>query len=336
MLKLSLDFYGVSVAISGDQSQIIGNLRDRFKFFHRSSLDDKADVTISFKKENKDLRTFEARKTIGVSPRNYYFQYRHLLFADYFGKAFSIYNLKSNSFEVYSEIDDMIYEIIYLFILSQVGTLLEKKGIYRTHGIAFESLGLGYLILLPSGGGKSSLALRLLERTSANIVSEDSPLIGPGNKMHSLPLGIGVDPDKLGFKVPDKDIFSYYRMEFAKKKIILPNYYLNRIAKDPVALNFVIIGKRSLGSEAKIVRCGSFALMKTLTKKMVIGLGLFQGIEFLLHRYRLLRLRMILLLIKRFIKAMRINIGTRKYIFYMGYDYDKNFRTLTEFLDQRD
>ena len=47
--------------------------------------------------------------------------------------------------------------------------------------------------MLPSGGGKSTLALRALQEPGIGLISEDSPLLDRRGRLHPFPLRIGVN-----------------------------------------------------------------------------------------------------------------------------------------------
>ena len=88
---------------------------------------------------------------------------------------------------------ELVYERFYLTVLARVGLLLDRRGLHRVHGLGVGSS----LILLPPGGGKSTLALELLPR-GLPLVSEDTPLLDRRGRLHPFPFRLGVREPVLG------------------------------------------------------------------------------------------------------------------------------------------
>ena len=97
-----------------------------------------------------------------ATPRNNMFQRWKSDHIDYFGQALNIYDRESKLSQIITEDIELAHEIAYLTILSRVSEALEKKRLHRIHGLGIESAGKGTIVLLPSGGGKSTMALSLL------------------------------------------------------------------------------------------------------------------------------------------------------------------------------
>lgn len=94
--------------------------------------------------------------------------------------------------DVYAQDPEEGYLRLLLCVQSRLGELLEKRGLHRVHG-----LGLRHgLVLLPPGGGKSTLAWELLRRGQGQrLLSEDTPLLDLGGRLHSFPFRLGLRDD---------------------------------------------------------------------------------------------------------------------------------------------
>jgi hypothetical protein len=176
-----------------------------------------------------------------------------------------------------------VHEAAYHYLLSRIGEHLESAGFTRLHSLALSGAQGAVAVLLPSGGGKSTLALRALRAEGVRLLSEDSPLIDRRGRLHPFPLRIGVnatDADRL----PGGSIRRLQRMEFHPKLALDLDAFADRIEPSPVPLRHLVIGRRSLGREADLERVGRLGAVGTLVREGVIGVGIYQGMEFILQR----------------------------------------------------
>jgi hypothetical protein len=80
-------------------------------------------------------------------------------------------------------------EIGYLYLQSEIGRFLDKQGLHRVH-----ALGLGLpsgeaaLVMMPSEGGKSTLALELLRAGGCMLLSGDTALVDRFGNLLPYPL----------------------------------------------------------------------------------------------------------------------------------------------------
>jgi len=74
------------------------------------------------------------------------------------------------------------------------------------------------IVLLPSGGGKSTIALRILKENDFKLLSEDSPLVDKRGDVYPFPLRIGIMEGEAEEKLPDEYTERIERMEFEPKK----------------------------------------------------------------------------------------------------------------------
>ncbi len=94
--------------------------------------------------------------------------------------------------ELYAHEPEQAYLRLMLCIQSRLGALLEERGLYRVHGLGLEN----GLILLPPGGGKSTLAGELLRRGQGRrLLSEDTPILDSRGRLHAFPFRLGLRDD---------------------------------------------------------------------------------------------------------------------------------------------
>jgi hypothetical protein len=339
---LRLDVYGLWIDVSlahGDPAgdgdfDVLGNLGKDFYFFRRHVDPARPGPRVELRLH---LTTFDRTAlpplgSVGLTPRNYFYAHGHTLYADYFNKAFTVYDRSTRSLDVYTLKTAMAYEIAYLFILSQTGLHLDSIHMHRVHGLGISYRGKGCLLLLPSGGGKSTHGYKLLANPEVRILSEDSPVLDRNLRMHAFPTRIGINPADLGEPVAPEHIRTIERMEFSPKTVIDITCFEDKLELNPVRLETILIGKRFLGDHAAVRRAGRLRGFKALLTKMVIGIGLYQGLEYLMHRGTLSALKLMPTFVRRLFLAVRLCLATRIYVCEMGCNVERNVKTIEEFL----
>lgn len=178
-------------------------------------------------------------------------------------------------------------ELAYLYLQSEIGRLLDAQGLHRVHalGIGLPS-GKAVLVLLPSGGGKSTMALELMKQRGCVLLSDDSPLIDRKGKVHPFPLRLGFRPQA---KIPDAWREKSHTFERRKhgSKILVP---ITTLPEDTIPETnsvfkpgFLVIGKRhGQNLTPSVTRVSSHKGVFPLFRDMVVGLGIAQVAELVL------------------------------------------------------
>ena len=98
--------------------------------------------------------------------------------------------------QLISRDETLVPELGYLFLQSEIGRFLDAQGLHRVHalGLALPS-GRAALVLLPSGGGKSTLATEVLRSGQARLLSDDTPLLDRFGNAHPYPLRLSFRED---------------------------------------------------------------------------------------------------------------------------------------------
>jgi len=267
------------------------------------------------------------------TPRNVCFKHGGLSYIDYFGRALMIFDRRAGRAVVHGHDHDLLHEIAFLFILSTVGQALDRRGLHRVHALGVRRNGEAILVLLPSGGGKSTTALTLLRQPGFELLGEDTPIIDRRGRVLPFPLRLGVRPGA-AHGVDPKYLRTVKRMEFDPKTLIDVEAFADRLGETAPA-GLLLVGQRNLGRVSRIERMPRRQAFHALVKYMVVGLGVYQGLEFLLERgaFELVgklgtvssRMRNALALIRR--------ADCRRFV--MGRDLDLNLETLLEYLDGR-
>jgi hypothetical protein len=137
------------------------------------------------------------------------------------------------------------------------------------------------LVLLPMGGGKSTLGLHLLKHPEVQILSDDAPFLDRRGRVLACPLRLGLLPGSEE-SIPAEHRRLIGRMEFGPKYLANYSYFQNRVcpAAEP---GLVLIGARILAPECRVEEVGMIAGLRACVSNCVVGVGLFQGLEFILQ-----------------------------------------------------
>jgi hypothetical protein len=186
-------------------------------------------------------------------------------------------------------------------------------------------------VLLPSGGGKSTLALSALREPGVRLLSEDSPLMDGRGRLHPFPLRIGVnlgDADLL----PPGATRRLERIEFHPKLALEVDAFADRISTSPAQLRHLVIGQRTLGADAGIERVPRRAALGTLLREAVVGVGLYQGMEFVLQRGMLDAAGQVRPAAMRASRCAAVLRHAAVWRLTLGRDRDRNWRALQPLL----
>lgn len=332
-MKAHLDFLGLSIEVAGDVDDVVDEVRRDFSWFvTEGAPPDAAVVRMTLRKEAPPFDELPAIPAAFSTPRNYCYRDGDQSYVDYFGRGLTIHDRRASTCVLYATDHDLLHEMAYLFILSTVGQHLDRRHIHRLHALGVSYRGHGILLLLPSGGGKSTTALQLLARPGFALLAEDTPLIDRHGRILPFPLRVGVRPEH-DTGIPARFLRTMSRMEFDPKTLIDIEYFRDRIGTITTP-SLLLVGERNLGDVSALVPMPRRSALRALVSNLVVGLGVYQGLEFLLERsaWELLgkagvvasRLRASLALLRR----------VRTFRFVMGRDVDRNIETLAAFLDR--
>jgi len=329
--SINLHFYGLNLGLQSHDAEVVDSIRLDFSYFQTESSN--TDVKITVFNEAPPYDELPNLCAAFYTPRNVCYRKNETTYIDYSGKALSIYNSKKKTCYIYGKNKHLIHEISYLCILSIVGQFLDSKKIHRVHALGVSRRGKAILILLPIGGGKTTLALEFLKSKDVKLLSEDTPLITPQGKILPFPLRIGVQLGQ-NIDVPQKYIRRIERMEYGPKTLIDIGYFYDRIGtiSEP---GIIIVGERTLGTQSKIEPLSKLKAVNAFVKNAVVGLGIYQGLEFLLEKGTWEILNKSGLAFSRFKNSLKIINRSKLYRFIIGRDRQKNYNTLLDFIKRK-
>jgi hypothetical protein len=267
------------------------------------------------------------------TPRNVCFQNSRDTYIDYFGRGLAVFNRREKQCVIYGTDPELVHEIAYLFMLSTAGEYLDSRGLHRVHALGVTYRNRGILLLLPSGGGKSTMALELMRCPEFLLLGEDTPLVDRRGRILPFPLRLGARPEQ-ETGVPPEHLRTVQRMEFDPKTLIDIEYFKDRLG-DEVSADLILIGERNLGEISEIVPLARRHALNALVKYMVVGLGVYQGMEFVLERGLKELLGKVGVAFSRLHNSVRLLASAPAYRFVLGRNIEKNRQTLLDFVHQR-
>ena len=241
-----------------------------------------ADVTVRLEQGAPDWDGFGPLEGGFVTPRNVVYQDGDRTIIDWFGRASGVLDRTSGELEIRGEDVHLVHEAAYLFLLSRIGEHLDALGLPRLHALALAGESGGVAVMLPSGGGKSTLAVRALRSGGVRILAEDTPLLDRDGRLHPFPLRIGVNPTDAE-TLPSGHVRRLERMEFHPKLLFDLEGFRDRVEPEPQPLAHLVIGERSLARTPRLEPIPRRAAAGELVRECVVGLGVYQGMEFVLR-----------------------------------------------------
>jgi hypothetical protein len=282
-VELDLLFYGMPVRVRGDWPEVLDELRlDFWWFASRRGRASAAPVEIVVERRAPDFDAFGEVTASFVTPRNIVYQQRDRTLVDYFGRALTVVERGRDRVVVQGLDRHLVHEAVYHYVLSRVGHHLDARGTPRLHSLALSTADGAVAVMLPSGGGKSTLALRALREDGVRILSEDTALIDRRGCLHPFPLRMAINATDAE-RVPAEHVRRIERMEFHPKLALEPGFVADRFDDQPRPLRHLVIGRRSLGREALLEPLPRRAAVGTLFREGVVGVGVYQGMEFILQ-----------------------------------------------------
>jgi len=277
----ALHVYGLDVRVEGDWPEVVESVAQDFAWFSAPAAAAGAERVV-VERRPPDFDSIGALTASFVTPRNVVYADGERQVVDYFGRALCVVDRRVGTATVQGEDAQLVHEAAYLYLLSRVGEHLDRRGLTRLHALALSGARGGVAVLLPSGGGKSTLAVRALRDEGVRILAEDTPLLDRRGTLHPFPLRIGVNATDAP-QLPADGVRRIERMEFHPKLVLDLDAFADRIETSPRPLRHIVIGRRSLGRTASLEPLPRRAGAGPLFREAVVGVGVYQGMEFVLQ-----------------------------------------------------
>ncbi len=325
--------YGYDFALSGNCDFALEGLAEDFGFFAgQGAAGAQTPVEIELVQGVPDYQSLPVCDASVYTPRNVVYRHEGRRIIDFSGRGLGIYDARAGRFRMVSEDPNLVYEAAYLFLLSQIGQALDRRQLHRLHALAMSYQGRAILVLLPMGGGKSTLGGALLKDSEMSILSDDSPFIDRAGNALAFPLRIGILKGR-EHEVPEEHRRLVQRMEFGPKYLVNYSYFANRVV-DRARPGLILLGRRTLAPQGRMEPASYKTAMQAMVPNLIVGLGLFQGLEYLLERSSREIAGKAGLGISRLRNAHRLVRSSSNYLFHMGRDSESNARLVKDLADK--
>ncbi len=332
MPEVFLSFYGVNLHISAPL-KLIQWIKHDFSYFLSDSLDS---CSLEFKlfKKVPPYNIMSGARAIIYRDDYIAYEKEGKCFMDFFGKALSIQSSDKSRVDIFSLDEDFLYERFYLALIVLVGERLERRGLHRIHALAVSKNQKAMLLMLPSGGGKTTLMLELLNQDpGVKILSEDMPLLSVNGTVHSFPLRIGVRASAYSLKLRGRFLRRFKRSNEEDKMLIDVSAFRKRISS-PVPSGSIVLGERVFSTQSSIAPVSRLRVFWSLFKNIVFGFETPMIIAYFMEGNARDFMRKLAMFFSRLAVFLALLASSKCFVFRMGRNQKKNSKTLARFLDK--
>ncbi|MGA2212193.1 MAG: hypothetical protein ABSH31_02865 [Bryobacteraceae bacterium] len=326
-MEVSFNVYEYRFTVRGSVDEPVDGIRQDFAFFAAPASDQ--GVLIELCCQDPPLDDLPDTDAVVYTPRNVVYRRGSRRYIDYHGRALGIQDEETGNLKLYSRDPSLLYEAAYLYLLSQIGQSLDRRGLHRMHALGVVVKDRAVLVLLPMGGGKSTLGLHLVQHPEVKILSDDSPFIDRQGRVFAYPLRLGLLPGS-EHTIPSEHRRLIHRMEFGPKHLVNYSYFQDRVAAS-AAPGLVLIGARTLNHDCRIEDAGRLSGLRACVGNCVVGVGLFQGLEFILRSSGWELLKQTKLGLSRLRNCNQLLRRSRVCRVHLGRDPELNARTVLDF-----
>lgn len=330
MSRRLLDFYGFQILVEWPEQLTLPAFSREFTQFDSFSEKSCPDLRLSLELKSPELSQFPFLRPRYATPRNICYHYRGQRLINYHGQALVVESADEAKIQILSESPEFIESVLYTVIIAKTGAHFDAINRFRIHGLAFAVDGKAYLVLLPMGGGKSTLLLQLLQDPSVKLISEDTPLLSGDGLIWPFPVKIGLLPGNLPKDIPPELVTRVRHLEGVEKEVVDLSYLGDRIVNAPLPLTAVYVGLRYLGKGTAFAKLSWAAKIHTAVRDCVVGVGVFQGLEFILSSSTWDLLRKCGLGLRRMRACCSIFTKAPCFEFQMGIDPAENAKNLLQ------
>ena len=275
----SFDVYGFRFSIRGDAPEAAEGIREDFAFFSRPGV--ATIVELELLNQSPPYQCVPAIDASVYTPRNVVYRDGTKRYIDYHGRALGIQDEVTGNMKFYSRDQNLLYEAAYLYLLARIGEQLDRQGLHRIHALGASVNGRAVLVMLPMGGGKSTLGMHLLRHPEVHVLSDDSPIINREGRVLAYPLRLGLLPG-MESSIPPQHRRMIQRMEFGPKHLVNYSYFKDRVVESANP-GLVMIGSRTFAPGCKIEEVSMTTGLRACIPHCIVGMGLFHGLEFVLQ-----------------------------------------------------
>lgn len=328
--NLNLNIYGVNIECQSHSFELISLLSKDFQYFKT----EKALKNPYLYQFYIHPPPFERLSNLSVdkhSANSMTTDQGNIRYNNYYGKALSVYDLKAESCQVFSENINILHELSYLIILSRSGKKLETQGMHKVHAFGVSKSGKAIIGMMPMKGGKTTTFLELLKYKDLDILSDDTPIVNAKGYLLPFPLRIGIESNAEKPKGDKSKIYSIERSHYGKKILFPIDYFENQVSG--VCSDAILIDcKRWYNSDCALIKVKKYQMISPLVKNMLVGVGLPLIIEYFLELTLKDFFKLSFIFIRRLSSMSRLLLRSKCYRIYLGNNPKKNAQLIYSLL----
>ena len=329
-----IDIHGLVIECIAESPDLVREMVRPFNFFRAEAASPA--ITVTAIESEPPYSSFPSVKSSFSTPRNIVFTKGDTKIIDYFGRGVVLAEDNGGKYTIYGTDPDFLQEAFYLLVLSLLGQYCDDKGILRIHALTFSLDNTAVIFSAQSGGGKSTMAFSVLERDVFRLISDDEALVDRGGRVLPLPLRMGtLDEEKIS-SVPKEYVYHIDRMEFGGKYFIDIDYWEDKLERRFLQKKILFTAKRLINGDPYIEKLSYIATLNSLMSAAVIGLGLYQGMEFVFNSSPGEIFSRIPVFFRRLYTALKLTATAESYRIFLGRNQSENIKILEEFLTKRE
>jgi hypothetical protein len=174
----------------------------------------------------------------------------------------------------------------------------------------------------------------MLQEGEVKYISDDDPLFDRRGHILPFPRPLGISDKGVIKSFPKECVYQIDRMEFGIKYFIENDYWKGGLERKPLHDIFLLSGRRILFGTPSIERCSKREILSTLIRDAVIGIGLYQGLEFIINHSTWEVLTKMTTFFKRFYLALKLAHVSKTYRFTLTNNITQNVYVLKEFIQK--
>lgn len=333
MPELFLKVYDCSFKIESDLPDLISYIEYDFKYFKSLSKISSPDFVI--KACLKNQQKFQLPKNFPWIKTREYLCYEKrgekIIFYKW-GDVIILNYIEKFAF-VYSQNITHLHESVYTLLLAVTGELLEKQGFYRIHALGFSKNQKGGLVIAAMGGGKTTLALELLNRGDFKILSEDTPLLDRNLYLFPFPLRLGIK-EGTQLTISSQYLRLFKRRKFGNKILIGTDFFKHNIERTKIPLSVILVAKLPKGQEKEcsIRRMNSLEFFYYLIKYLIVGRGICQLEEIFFKKNIMDIFEKLIILKNRLLISLKMSFKYKPYFISLSCDNNENIEVIDQLI----
>lgn len=332
-MLLTLRFAGCAVSVASDEQPVCDRLARDFVYYRSGG--EAGDDAITVTAELGDPDAVEVRGWY-LFPK---FNGRVYGWGDQrwvrYQDALVYYDGSQNRGRVISRSADLLYHYTYYLLIAKVGEALDGRGLHRLHALGVSVGGNAALLPMPISGGKTTMALALMQDPEVLLYSEDTPLIDRRGRVHPFAIRLalresqaaGFPPGRL--RIKDDPVFG------VKYLLDLEHYGLHRVQGAPGEKPMILWGRKAGLAEPELRKMGALQSLGLLLLFVGTGKDCPQRAELLVRLSPGGLLTIARMVCNRCVAAIRLWRGSRSYWFDMTPEPARNAAFVKAQLRQR-